>query len=54
MGKYGYARVSTSRQQTDNQVSDLLREGVSEDSIVTETISGATSPHGRHDQRPGN
>lgn len=43
MGKYGYARVSTSRQQTDNQVTDLLREGVNEDSIVTETISGATS-----------
>ena len=42
MGKYGYARVSTSRQHTDNQIADLRREGVPEDSIVTETISGAT------------
>ncbi|WP_252349010.1 recombinase family protein, partial [Gluconobacter cerevisiae] len=43
MGKYGYARVSTSRQQTDNQVTDLLREGVPETQIVTETVSGATA-----------
>ncbi|WP_241009710.1 recombinase family protein [Gluconobacter kondonii] len=43
MGKYGYARVSTSRQQTDNQVTDLLKEGVPETQIVTETVSGATA-----------
>lgn len=43
MGKYGYARVSTSRQQTDNQVTDLLREGVPDANIVTETVSGATA-----------
>ncbi|GAA4502941.1 recombinase family protein [Gluconacetobacter tumulicola] len=42
MAKYGYARVSTHRQQTDTQVADLGREGVTETNIVTETISGAT------------
>lgn len=42
MAKYGYARVSTNKQHTDNQVADLEREGVSDTNIVTETISGAT------------
>ncbi|AQS87471.1 DNA-invertase [Neoasaia chiangmaiensis NBRC 101099] len=51
MGRYGYARVSTTRQQTDNQVTDLTREGVPEGGIVTETISGATAWKSRPELR---
>lgn len=42
MQKYGYARVSTSKQQTDNQITELLNEGIEINRIATETISGAT------------
>lgn len=43
LGRCGYARVSTTRQPTDNQVTDLTREKVPEGVVVTETIPGETA-----------
>lgn len=43
MEKYGYARVSTSRQHIDNQILELQREGIPSSHMVAETISGATA-----------
>lgn len=43
MTRYGYARVSTTKQSTDSQTSDLQKEGIPSNLIITETLSGATS-----------
>ncbi|MCG4261974.1 recombinase family protein [Acetobacter senegalensis] len=43
MTRYGYARVSTTKQSTDSQTSDLQKEGIPPDRVITETLSGATS-----------
>lgn len=43
MTRYGYARVSTTKQSTDNQTIDLQKEGIPSNLIITETLSGATS-----------
>nr|WP_025826405.1 recombinase family protein [Acetobacter persici] len=43
MTRYGYARVSTTKQSTDSQTSDLQKEGIPPNLIITETLSGATS-----------
>lgn len=43
MTRYGYARVSTTKQSTDSQTSDLQKEGIPSNFIITETLSGATS-----------
>ncbi|AQS83593.1 resolvase [Acetobacter aceti] len=42
MERYGYARVSTGKQTTDSQITDLMRDGVSDCHIIQETVSGAT------------
>ncbi|NLG91372.1 MAG: recombinase family protein [Acetobacter sp.] len=43
MTRYGYARVSTTKQSSDSQTSDLQKEGIPSNLIITETLSGATS-----------
>lgn len=43
MTRYGYARVSTTKQSTDSQTIDLQKEGIPSNLIITETLSGATS-----------
>ncbi|MFT8715448.1 recombinase family protein [Gluconobacter potus] len=40
MRKFGYARVSTNKQNPDNQKITLLQEGISEENIIMETVSG--------------
>jgi DNA invertase Pin-like site-specific DNA recombinase len=40
MRRYGYARVSTGDQTNDPQIVALRREGLSDDMIVQDTISG--------------
>ncbi|MCH4092150.1 recombinase family protein [Acetobacter sp.] len=41
MERYGYMRVSTSKQTTDSQFTDLTKDGVVPDHIVAETLSGS-------------
>ncbi|NHO30916.1 recombinase family protein, partial [Acetobacter farinalis] len=40
MKRYGYARVSTEGQTNDAQILSLLREGLSDDMITKDIISG--------------
>lgn len=47
--KFGYARVSTSEQHLNNQIDYLKAQGVSEDNIYTDEISGVLP----YDERGG-
>lgn len=40
MTKYGYARVSTAKQDVATQIALLLEEGIKEDNIYSETYTG--------------
>lgn len=41
MKKYGYARVSTNKQQHDSQIEYIYREGVLNEDIITDVVSGS-------------
>ncbi|GBQ27120.1 DNA resolvase [Acetobacter estunensis NRIC 0472] len=47
MAVYGYARVSTAKQDLKQQIEALKKAGISEDHIFQDTLSGST------DDRPG-